>query len=37
MDDYVERYVDEVMDAQVHRSGIFAASLLQRLRRWSTK
>ena len=34
MDKYLERYVDETMDAQVTRNGIFARrSLSDRLRR----
>jgi len=35
MDDYLERYVDETMNAQVTRNGIFARrSLSARVRRW---
>ncbi len=35
MDDYLERYVVETMDAQVIRNGIFARrSLSARLRDW---
>jgi hypothetical protein len=35
MDDYLERYVDETMNAQVTRNGIFARrSLAARVRHW---
>ena len=35
MDDYLERYVDETINAQVTRNGIFARrSLAARVRRW---
>ena len=35
MDAYLERFVDEAMDAQVTRNGIFARrSLLARVRGW---
>ncbi len=35
MDAYLERYVDETMNAQVTRNGIFARqSLGSRFRRW---
>lgn len=34
MDAYLERFVDETMDAQVTRDGIFADSFGSRVRRW---
>ena len=35
MDEYLERYVNETMDAQVTRNGIFARrTLVARLRDW---